>query len=141
MKMIVTIAAAALVTQPLAAHPPGEHSPVAPAQIVQNTDEAAVRSVLADYKAAIERLDATGTERLFATESVIFETQGPPDRSQPAQKGAVPRRIGRTKGGLNSKLHAVCDGQGRPAPPWRCSDRPAFDRRGSAVTSRDATLN
>jgi transposase len=29
-------------------------------------------------------------------------------------KGDVPRRIGRTKGGLNSKLHAVCDGQGRP---------------------------
>jgi hypothetical protein len=26
------------------------------------------------------------------------------------QKGAVPRRIGRTKGGLNFKLHAVCDG-------------------------------
>jgi transposase len=24
------------------------------------------------------------------------------------------RRIGRTKGGLNSKLHAVCDEQGRP---------------------------
>ena len=33
---------------------------------------------------------------------------------QPAQKGAVARCIGRTKGGLNSKLHAVCDGQGRP---------------------------
>lgn len=30
------------------------------------------------------------------------------------KKGAVPRRIGRTKGGLNSKLHAVCDGAGRP---------------------------
>lgn len=29
-------------------------------------------------------------------------------------KGDVPRRIGRTKGGLNSKLHAVCDGHGRP---------------------------
>jgi hypothetical protein len=29
-------------------------------------------------------------------------------------KGAVPRRIGRTKGGLNSKLHAACDGEGRP---------------------------
>ena len=28
--------------------------------------------------------------------------------------GPVPRRIGRTKGGLNSKLHAVCDGKGRP---------------------------
>ena len=26
----------------------------------------------------------------------------------------VPRRIGRTKGGLKSKLHAVCDEQGRP---------------------------
>ena len=30
------------------------------------------------------------------------------------KRGALPRRIGRTKGGLNSKLHAVCDGQGRP---------------------------
>ncbi len=30
------------------------------------------------------------------------------------KKGLVPRRIGRTKGGLNSKLHVVCDGQGRP---------------------------
>ncbi len=29
------------------------------------------------------------------------------------KKDAVPRRIGR-KGGLNSKLHAVCDGEGRP---------------------------
>lgn len=28
--------------------------------------------------------------------------------------GALPRRIQRTKGGLNSKLHAVCDGEGRP---------------------------
>ncbi len=26
----------------------------------------------------------------------------------------LPRLIGRTKGGLNSKLHAVCDGAGRP---------------------------
>ncbi|MFC0218837.1 IS5 family transposase [Pseudochelatococcus lubricantis] len=30
------------------------------------------------------------------------------------KKGMFPRRIGRTKGGLNSKLHAVCDGRGRP---------------------------
>ena len=35
-------------------------------------------------------------------------------RRQPFKKGPVPRRIGRTKGGLNSKLHAVCDGKGRP---------------------------
>ncbi|WP_148560956.1 IS5 family transposase [Magnetospira sp. QH-2] len=31
-----------------------------------------------------------------------------------AQKGAVPRRIRRTKGGLNSKLHAACDADGKP---------------------------
>ncbi|WJY19860.1 IS5 family transposase [Alteriqipengyuania flavescens] len=30
------------------------------------------------------------------------------------KRGALPRRIGRTKGGLNPKLHAVCDGLGRP---------------------------
>ena len=41
-------------------------------------------------------------------------SEGAPHGGQPAQKGAVPRRIGRTKGGLNSKLHAVCDGKGRP---------------------------
>ncbi len=41
-------------------------------------------------------------------------SQGPPNGSQPAQKGAAPRCIGRTKGGLNSKLHAVCDETGKP---------------------------
>ncbi len=30
------------------------------------------------------------------------------------KKGLFPDGIGRTKGGLNSKLHAVCDGQDRP---------------------------
>lgn len=30
------------------------------------------------------------------------------------KKEAVPRCLGRTKGGLNSKLHAVCDGAGKP---------------------------
>ena len=38
-------------------------------------------------------------------------------RTEPRQacsKKGAPRRIGRTKGGLNSKLHAVCDGLGRP---------------------------
>lgn len=33
---------------------------------------------------------------------------------QLGKKRDVPRRIGRTKGGLNSKLHALCDGKGRP---------------------------
>ncbi|WP_227003212.1 IS5 family transposase [Kozakia baliensis] len=30
------------------------------------------------------------------------------------KKGLPPRKIGRTRGGLNSKLHTVCDGAGRP---------------------------
>ena len=76
MKMIVTIAAATLAAQPLAAHPPIEHPLVAPAPPAQNTDEVAVRSVLSQYKAATERLDATGTERLFAADAAIFETGG-----------------------------------------------------------------
>ncbi len=33
---------------------------------------------------------------------------------QPGKKGDVPRHIGRTKGGLNSKLHAVVDSRGKP---------------------------
>lgn len=33
---------------------------------------------------------------------------------QPPKRGILPRHIGRTKGGLNTKLHAVCDGEGRP---------------------------
>ena len=41
-------------------------------------------------------------------------SEGAPHRCEPFKKGPVPRRIGRTKGGLNSKLHAVCDGRGRP---------------------------
>ena len=41
-------------------------------------------------------------------------SEGASHGGEPAQKGDVPRRIGRTKGGLNSKLHAVCDGDGRP---------------------------
>ncbi len=41
-------------------------------------------------------------------------SEGAPDGGEPLEQGAVPRRIGRTKGGLNSKLHAVCDGEGRP---------------------------
>ncbi|WP_227672614.1 IS5 family transposase [Komagataeibacter sp. FXV3] len=33
---------------------------------------------------------------------------------RPCSKKVFFRHIGRTKSGLNSKLHAVCDGQGRP---------------------------
>jgi transposase len=41
-------------------------------------------------------------------------SEGAPHGGQFAAKGAFPRCIGRTKGGLNLKLHAVCDGHGRP---------------------------
>ncbi|WP_240654902.1 IS5 family transposase [Croceicoccus ponticola] len=49
-----------------------------------------------------------------STDDRRHASQGASHGGQPAKKGAVPRRIGRTKGGLNSKLHAVCDGKGRP---------------------------
>ncbi|URW75848.1 nuclear transport factor 2 family protein [Sphingomonas donggukensis] len=39
-------------------------------------DTRAVVTVLAQYKAAIERLDPNGTERLFTQDSQIFETGG-----------------------------------------------------------------
>ncbi len=42
----------------------------------RNADTAAVRSVLAAYVSAIERLDPRGTERLFTRDSMIFETGG-----------------------------------------------------------------
>ena len=35
-------------------------------------------------------------------------------RRQLAKRGALPGCSGRTKGGLNSKLHTVCDGERRP---------------------------
>jgi len=79
MKITLTIAAAALAAQPLAAQPGSPH-PVAAkavtAKAVAETEAAAVRSVLTQYKSAIERLDATGTERLFTTDSTVFETGG-----------------------------------------------------------------
>src|SRR3546814_1926644 len=39
--------------------------------------------------------------------------QGPPLRRR-RKRGALAHGIGRTKGGRNTKLHAVCDEQGRP---------------------------
>jgi uncharacterized protein (TIGR02246 family) len=39
-------------------------------------DTKAVQGVLSQYKAAIEKLDAKGTERLFTPDSQIFETGG-----------------------------------------------------------------
>jgi transposase len=58
--------------------------------------------------------------------------QSPSYRRQPPPKGAFPRCIGRTKGGLNSKLHAACDGQGRPVL-FLLTEGQASDHRGAAL--------
>ena len=63
-KWTIAILAAGLALQPVAAAP------------ALGSDAAAVRKVLGDYKAAIERLDARGTERLFTADSAVFETGG-----------------------------------------------------------------
>ncbi|MBX9898210.1 MAG: nuclear transport factor 2 family protein [Qipengyuania sp.] len=77
MKLILTIFGVALCALPLTAHADPGHPPAAaPARPAENPEAAAVRAVLAQYHAALERLDATGTEKLFAPDSAVFETGG-----------------------------------------------------------------
>lgn len=78
MKANLPIFAVALVAAvPAVAHPGHGPVPAAPAAKISRTSEgAAIRAVLDAYKSAIERLDPRGTERLFATDSLIFETGG-----------------------------------------------------------------
>jgi len=77
MKRIPTILAVALAAAPWTAQADPGHGPAPAAAIpAQNPDAAAVRNVLAQYHAALERLDATGTEKLFAPDSAVFETGG-----------------------------------------------------------------
>lgn len=66
MKTMLTFAAAIFAAQPLAAQS-------GPARAA---DSAAVRTVLSQYKSAVERLDAKGTERLFTGDSQVFENGG-----------------------------------------------------------------
>ena len=76
MKRTLTMLGAALAS-PLAAQAHPGHPPAAePGTAAENPEAAAVRAVLAQYHAALERLDATGTEKLFAPDSQIFETGG-----------------------------------------------------------------
>ena len=65
MKWTIPILAAGIALQPVAAATPA-----------RSADSAAVRKVLGQYKAAIERLDVRGTERLFTADSAVFETGG-----------------------------------------------------------------
>jgi hypothetical protein len=57
--------------------------------------------------------------------------EGASDRRKSFKKGSVPRRIGR-KGGLNSKLHAICDGAGRPLVMLLSEDQ-ISDFKGAAL--------
>ncbi len=66
MKTMLIFAAALFAAQPLAAQS-------GPARAA---DSAAVRTVLSQYKSAVERLDAKGTERLFTGDSQVFENGG-----------------------------------------------------------------
>lgn len=76
MKSTVLVALVALVASPgfAIAHP--EHPPAAASVPAEHPEAAAVRAVLLRYQAAIERLDASGTETLFAADSAVFETGG-----------------------------------------------------------------
>ena len=77
MRLKLIIGLAFLTSSPLAAHPEGKQAPAVQAKPKHITDQAAaVRSVLSQYKEAIEKLDARGTARLFTTDSAIFETGG-----------------------------------------------------------------
>ncbi len=73
-----TLFVAAPVAAPVAAHPPRSAQPVrsTAAKDAAVADNAAIRATLSQYKNAIERLDARGTEQLFTTNSAIFETGG-----------------------------------------------------------------
>jgi ketosteroid isomerase-like protein len=65
-----SILAGAVIAMGLAAAPAQAH----PTDC--GNQRAAITRVLADYRGAIERLDARGTERLFAAESAVFENGG-----------------------------------------------------------------
>ena len=66
MRTMLIVAAAVLCAQPLAAQSGSARA----------ADSAAVRTALSQYKSAIERLDAKGTERLFTGDSQVFENGG-----------------------------------------------------------------
>ena len=51
-------------------------APVGAATSPRDADAAQVRGVFEKYKAALERLDASGTEALFSSDSMVFESGG-----------------------------------------------------------------
>ena len=75
MNYAMTFVVTGLLATPAYAHPEnmGERQSARP---VAAADEEAVKAVLTEYKAAIERLNATGTQTLFTTDSQLFESGG-----------------------------------------------------------------
>ena len=67
---------AAMVAAPANAQPERSQPSQSPAAAQESDARAAVKAVLTQYKAAIEQLDARGTEQLFTANSAIFETGG-----------------------------------------------------------------
>ena len=76
MKYVLALGTMVVLAQPVAALSAMQRPAVANPRSAHSSDLAAVRSVLSQYKSAIERLDATGTERLFTADSTVFETGG-----------------------------------------------------------------
>jgi hypothetical protein len=54
--------------------------------------------------------DCFKSRRQLEAKILAHPSEGASHGGEPVEKGPVSRCIGRTKGGLNSKLHAVCDG-------------------------------
>ncbi|MCP3397140.1 IS5 family transposase [Bradyrhizobium sp. CCGB20] len=59
-------------------------------------------------------------------------SEGAPNGCEPPKKGVLSRCIGRTKGGLNSKLHVVCNDVGKPLV-MLLSEGQMSDRKGARV--------
>ena len=76
MKYVLALGTMVVLAQPVAALSAMQRPPIAKSRSAHSSDSAAVRSVLSQYKSAIERLDATGTEKLFTVDSTVFETGG-----------------------------------------------------------------
>lgn len=66
-------------------------------------------------------------------EHALQVSQGTPHGIEPAgEKGGRGRQIGRTKGGMNTRLHAVADAKGRPIGFYMLAG-PVSDYTGAAA--------
>jgi ketosteroid isomerase-like protein len=76
LRKLLLLIAAPLLALSLPAHEKGKHEPDAapPAENADDADVAAVKRVLAAYKAGLESLDASGLGRLFTDDCEIFES-------------------------------------------------------------------